>query len=438
MFKQPILQSRPTRTPFQSSVPLYLSSPFPKEGGVIAQARRSDDGGGFGGSKGDIAFTMPKGATKGHISRLFCAFALLFSTNLALSAPPAQRSIAWVLELNDGLDHVSQVQDLKSQIAAARTGGAKIVCVEIGGKPWRLDVVQSIGEVLEASEPPAIAFIKSESGEAPLAFLVAGGRAAKGCWIETGTTLISDAAGNARELADPASIKSFETHWKKSDAHSPFAPYDALRAAMLNPALGCWLVTRSGSKPELNSGPPIAAAGPMISLSEPGAATLKLRAEDAIALNLATSIANDSRAALDAALEKMDRSKPEMRERRPVGATLISRRDRAESLLDRADKSMDEAQPHLKIKAESNEIAPGRKHEAAALARPALAAAAAAIQEAEAALKSDPEIMRLPAPGQADTGQKPGQFEARWRTKLQQAKDRLEKLQAKADKLAGA
>lgn len=366
------------------------------------------------------------------------ALALIFTSNLALSAPPAQRSIAWVLELNDGLDHISQARDLKTEIAAARTGGAKIVCVEISGKPWRLDVAQAVGEVLATSEPPAIAFIKSESGEAPLAFLVAGARAGKGCWIETGTTLISDTAGNARELADPAAIKAAETFWKKSDAQSPFASYDALRSAMLNPALGCWMITRSGGKLELNSGTPTAAAGPMTSLCEPGATTLKLRAEDAVALGLSTAIATDARSALEAALEKMNGSKPEMRERRPVGATLVARRDHAESLLDRADKSMDEAQPHLKLKAESKEIAPNRKHEAAALAKPALDAASAAIQEAEATLRADPEILRLPAPRQADTGQKPTQFETRWRNKLQQAKDRLEKLQAKADKLAGA
>jgi hypothetical protein len=367
-----------------------------------------------------------------------CSFALLFTSNLAFSAPPAQRSISWVLELNHGLDHASQAEDLKEQIAAARSGGAKIICVEISGKPWRLDVAQSVGEVLATSEPPAIAFIKSESGEAPLAFLVAGSRAGKGCWIETGTTLISDAAGNARELAETKAITATESFWKKSDAQSPFAPHDALRAAMLDPAIGCWMVTRAGGKLELNRGTPTAAGGPMTSLCEPGASVLKLRAQDAIGLGLATALASDARAALEAALEKIDGSKPEMRERRPVGSSLVSQREQAESLLARADKSMGEAEPYLKLKAESQQIAPNQKREAAALAKPGLDDAAASIQSLEATLKADPEILRLPAPGQADTGQKPGQFETRWRTKLQQAKDRLEKLRIKAQKLGAA
>lgn len=363
---------------------------------------------------------------------------LLLTADAAKSAPPAPRSIAWVLELNNGLDHTSQVQDLKTQIAAAKSGGAKIICVEFGGAPWRLDVAQSIGEVLASSEPPAIAFIKSESGQAPLAFLIAGSRAGKGCWIETGTTLIADAAGNARDLADPKAIKSAEAFWRKSDAHSAFAPHDALRAAMLDPALGCWMLTEANAGPKLKSGTPTASSGPITTLCEPGAPMLKLRAQDAIALGLATAIASDSRLALEATLEKIDGSKPEMRERRPVGASISTRRDQVESLLARADKSMDEAEPRLKIKPESQQIAPAQKREAAALAGPGLDAAGAAIQEAEATLKSDPEILRLPAPGQADTGQKPGQFETRWRTKLQQAKDRLEKLRAKADKLAAS
>lgn len=363
---------------------------------------------------------------------------LLLTADAAKSAPPAPRSIAWVLELNNGLDHTSQVQDLKTQIAAAKSGGAKIICVEIGGTPWRLDVAQSVGEVLASSEPPAIAFIKSESGQAPLAFLIAGSRAGRGCWIETDTLLIADAAGNARDLADPKAIKSAEAFWKKSDTHSAFAPHDALRAAMLDPALGCWMVTRSGAAPELKSGTPTASSGPITTISEPGAPTLKLRAQDAIMLGLATAIASDSRLALEAALEKIDGSKPEMRERRPVGASITSRRDRVEALLDSADKSMDDAQPHLKIKPESQQIAPAQKREAATLAKPGITSAAASIEEAEATLRSDPEILRLPAPGQSDTGQKPGQFETRWRTKIQQAKDRLEKLKAKADKLASA
>lgn len=359
-------------------------------------------------------------------------------TTASLAAPPAQRSIAWVLELHSGLDHASQAQDLKSQIESARASGAKIICVEFKGKLWRIDVAQAVGEVLANSEPPAVAFISSDSGEAPLAFLIAGSRAGRGCWIETGTTLVSDSSGNSRDLAEPKAIAASETFWKKSDTKSPFAPYEALRAAVLNPALGCWMLPKSPNKFEIGAGKPPVSAGAVIILSEPGAQTLTLRAPDAVALGLASSIAPDSRTALEAALASIDGTKPEMRERRPVGSTLDARRDRAESLLERAEKSMDLAQPHLKIKAESTELAPGQKHDAAARAKPALDAASAAIAEAELVLQSDPEILRLPAPGQADTGQKPGQFEARWRSKLQQAKDRLDKLRAKADKLAAS
>ncbi|MBX3379447.1 MAG: hypothetical protein KF805_05080 [Phycisphaeraceae bacterium] len=340
--------------------------------------------------------------------------------------------------MHEGLDHASQARDLETQISSARAGGAKIICVEISGKPWRLDVAQSVGDVLAASEPPSIAFIRSDTGEAPLAFLVAGGRAGAGCWIQSDATLVSDSAGNVRELADSKSIAATESFWKKSDEQSRFAPYDALRAAMLNPAIGCWMISPPDAKPEIRNGASNASDFPVISLSEPGAQILRLKAQDAIALGLCAAVAPDARAALEAALAKTDGSKPEMRERRPVGVSLAALRDRAESLLALADKSMDEADPHLKLKADSKQIAPNRKHEAASLAKPGLDAAATAIGETESLLRSDPEILHRPAPGQADTGQKPGQFETRWRTKLQQAKDRLEKLQAKADKLAGA
>lgn len=372
------------------------------------------------------------------VQQAFAFAALLLSINSSFSAPPALRSIAWVLELHSGLDHASQARDLKAQIESARASGAKIICVEFKGKPWRIDVAEAVGEALAASDPPALAFISSDSGEAPLAFLIAGSRAGRGCWIETGTTLVSDASGNARELARPEAIAACETFWKKSDAKTPFAPYEALRAAVLNPALGCWMLPESANMFQIGAGRPPSSAGPIIIFSEPGAPSLTLRAQDAVALGLAASIAPDSRTALETALASIDGSKPDMRERRPVGSTLDARRDRAESLLESAGKSMDLAQPILKMNAESTELAPGQKHEAAARAKPPLDTAAGAISEVELVLQSDPEILRLPAPGQTDTGQKPGQFESRWRAKLQQVKDRLEKLRAKADKLAAS
>lgn len=362
---------------------------------------------------------------------------LLFSFNIAFAAPPAQRSIVWTLELHNGLDHISQAQDLKAQIAAARAGGAKIICVEFKGEPWRIDVAQAVGEVLAASEPPALAFVAADSGEAPLAFLIAGSRASRGCIVQSGIVLVASASGNARELAETKPITTTEAFWKKSDTLSPFAPYDALRAAMLNPALGCWMLPGESNKFEVGAGTPIVSSGAII-LSEPGAPTLSLRAQDAVALGLAASTAPDARAALDTVLASLDGSKPEMRERRPVGASLQVRRDRAESLLESAAKSMDLAEPHLKLKPDSTKIAPGQKREAASLARPDLDAASSSIAEAEAILKADPEVLRLRGPGQADTGQTPAQFQARWRSRIQQAKDRLDKLKAKAQKLAGA
>lgn len=371
----------------------------------------------------------------GFMLRTIVLSATIATTSLA--APPAPRSIAWVLELHHGLDHASQAQDLKSQIAAARAGGAKIVCVEFKGALWRIDVAQAVGEVLAASEPPALAFIASDSGEAPLAFLIAGGRASRGCIVQSGVVLVASASGNARELAETKPITSAESFWKKSDTQSPFAPYDALRAAILNPALGCWMLTGDSNRIEIGAGTPIAPSGAII-LSEPGAPTLSLRAQDAVALGLVSSTAPDARAALDSVLASLDGSKPEVRERRPVGAQLQVRRDRAESLLESAAKSMDLAEPHLKLKPESTEIAPGQKREAALLAKPGLDSASSSIAEAESIFNADPEILRLPGPGQADTGQTPAQFQARWRSRIQQAKDRLDKLKAKARKLAGA
>ncbi|MBX3388396.1 MAG: hypothetical protein KF691_02950 [Phycisphaeraceae bacterium] len=365
---------------------------------------------------------------------------LLFASNFARAAPPAPRAIAWVLEMHDGFDHEQQASELKSQLAAARAGGARIVCVEFAGNSWRLDVAQQIGDVLATSEPPAIAFVKAESGRAPLAFLVAGCRAPAGCFVQTGTLFFSEESGNARELADAKAIKAAESQWKKLGGSSAFVPYEVLRAAMLDPSIGCRMIPAlgEGGKFEMRAGASPGDEENAVVLSEPGAKALNLSAQNAIALGLCSAEATDSRDAIEVALQKTGGAKPEMRERRAVGPSLASLRDLADASLDRAEREMDRAEPFLKVKHDSQQIAPNQKHEAASLAKPALDAADAAVRDAEEIVRINPEVLRMPGPGQSNTGQRVSQFQARWRSKIQQAKDRLEKLRAKAEKLAAA
>lgn len=374
------------------------------------------------------------------MSRALAFFIFLFFTpDFVLAAPPLPRAIAWVLELHDGLDHENQANELRSQIAAARAGGARIVCVEFAGNSWRLDVAQQIGDVLASSEPPAVAFVKADSGRAPLAFVVAGCRAPAGCFVQSGAIFISDESGNVRDLADARSIKSAESQWKKLATSPAFAPYEALRAAILDPAIGCRMVPGEDNKFYVRAGGADAQAEKsVVVFSEPGAKLLQVAAKDAITLGLCSAEATDSRDALEAALRKTGGVKPEMRERRAVGPTLASLRDLADASLDRAEREMDRAEPFLKLKHDSKQIAPNQKREAASVAKPALDSADAAIREAEELARTNPEILRMPGPGQSDTGQSVSQFQTRWRSKIQQAKDRLEKLRAKAEKLAGA
>ncbi|MFO0862091.1 MAG: hypothetical protein U0570_16230 [Phycisphaerales bacterium] len=349
------------------------------------------------------------------------------------AAPTPPRVIAWVLQVQQGIDHARQASDLKEQLQAAKASGARIVCVELQGRAWRLDVAQAIGDVLANAEPPAAVFI---SGDQPgLGLLVAGSRAGAGCWVQTGATFVARPGENQRELAETKEIQAVESRWKKSDGQSGFARWSGLRAALLDPAVGCWMTL--GSPIEIGTGPAPAGAA-ATPLAEPGGRELRLKAADAQALQLCAGQAADVRACLELALERMNLGKPELRETRALGASIAQRRDAAETLLRAADTAMDDAEKPLKTRVESREVAPNRKHEAAAEAQAFLDRAAQALKDLESALLADPEILRLPAPGQADTGQKPGRFETRWRSELQRAKDRLAKQQLRADKLAKA
>jgi hypothetical protein len=96
---------------------------------------------------------------------------------------------------------------------------------------------------------------------------------------------------------------------------------------------------------------------------------------------------------------------------------------------------MDAAETPLKVNPADPQISPNTKRAASAEATALLDRAGAAIAELEQSVREVPEILRLPGPGQGDTGQKASQFEARWRSTLQKQRDRLAKLREKATKL---
>lgn len=374
--------------------------------------------------------------------RLAMALACWFGT-VAWGGPPPQPAIVWVLEMHAGLDHLGQAGELKEQVRAAKAGGARLVCVEMSGRTWRLDVAEAVGEVLAASEPPAAVFLKGREGEVGLGLVVAASRANAGCWIETGTTLVAGADDDARELvADAKSIKSQEAKWKKEDERSAFAKWGVLRASLLDPSVGAWMKVGNDGSIAIYPGGPEAPqrseAARVVTIAEERAKESRLAAADGVLIGLCRGTAADARAASEASLEPLGWKRAEMRERKPVGPSLAELRDSAEELLKKTDKSLDAAEEPLKLQPERRQIAPNKQHAAAASAKPLLDEAAGTISRAEALFQGSPEVLRLPAPGQSDTGQRAQQFESRWRQQLQKLKDRLEKLREKAEKLAKA
>lgn len=374
------------------------------------------------------------------LARMLWAFvlaAMVFAFGAAAQTP---RSVVWVFEMHDGLTHLGQASELKEQIHAAKAGGARLVCIEMSGQDWRIDVAEAAGEVLAKSEPPAVVFVRGDKGSAGLGLLVAGSRANAGCYLENGVTLVASKEMNKDELAaDAKAIKFAETKWKKEDERSRLKEFGALRGAMLEPGDGVWVSFGKDGKIAALAGEPDSverAAGRVVVLSKKRDTEVRLAGEEAVAMGLCSGSVEDAREASEKALDAGGVKKAEMRERRAVGPSLGERREEATELLKAAERAIEAAEAPLKLDVERLQIAPNQQHAAAALARAQLDEASRAIGEAERLFRAIPEVMRLPAPGQSDTGQRATTFETRWRQQLQKLKDRFAKTEARAEKFA--
>lgn len=352
------------------------------------------------------------------------------------------RSVVWVLEMHDGLTHLGQASELKEQIRAAKSGGARLVCIELSGQDWRIDVAEAVGEVLAKSEPPAVVFVRAEKGNAGLGLLVAGSRANAGCYVESGAMLVASEGMNKNELApDAKAIKLAETKWKKEDERSSLKEFGALRGAIFEPGVGVWVSFGKDGQAAAFPGEPDSverALGRIVVLAKKRDTEVRLAGEEAASMGLCSGSVEDARGASEKALDPTGVKKAEMRERRAVGPSLGERREEALEILKTAERAIEAAEVPLKLDVERLQIAPNQQHAAAALARTQLDEASRAIADVERLFRGTPEVMRLPAPGQSDTGQRAATFETRWRQQLQKLKDRFAKTEARAEKFAKA
>jgi hypothetical protein len=124
---------------------------------------------------------------------------------------------------------------------------------------------------------------------------------------------------------------------------------------------------------------------------------------------------------------------------RVIGAGVAAKSVRAEMLLSGIDQAHDAAKAALKLPwPAAKDIAPSKYREAATTAGGLLKQADASVKELEKLLETYPEVMRQPAPGQTAVAGKPSTFASKWRTQVQQRKDRIKKLEETAKKFGDA
>ncbi len=363
--------------------------------------------------------------------RRVALLALISLVAVASAGVPPARTIAWVISLRGGLDHAAQVRELEDQLREAKSGGARLVCVELSGRAWRIDVADALGAVLERSEPPAIALVKSEDGDIGLGPLIAASRASSGCWVEPGRPLTIAPNDNARDLAsDARELKKQESAWVKGDEKSPLATYDALRSAIIDPKAGCWMSVSKGGGVMVYPGEPTSQerlqAERVAVFCGKGASRLSIDVADAVALRVCRGSAAGAQAAIEAALEGSGGVRPEIRETRSVGAPLAERSAAVHRLVDESEGFLARAELELKAKDPDTGLAMKRAKAMVRTAREKLERASALIREV-------PEILRTMAPGEIDAGQTPSEHESRWKRTLQRLSDRAAKIEAKID-----
>ncbi|MCC6322435.1 MAG: hypothetical protein IT438_13480 [Phycisphaerales bacterium] len=363
------------------------------------------------------------------------------------AAPMTKRKVLH-LRLKGDLDCMKLVDDLAAATGEARKSGVEVIVLEMSGERWRGDVVSGMMPLFKGAEVLTIAWLNDPpdgrvgSGQAALALL------ADRCYIGPKTEVVFEPGHDLRAQAPPT------TNWEQVEQDVQAAlwgrlgsverPRDTLLAAALpTPRQPLWAILDrspglSGARLErlVAESPSAAEAGRFVSLTSGSTerGELRLRVEPAMAVSI--GIAESSARELGQILAA-ERLTPAPLTRAELESGLAKARqelvkdlaafDRA---AERMDKALDDAEKQRGVDAAR------RKRKVGKESLPLGDEAAKSLEAVEALVANYPELLRSAPPGVSTVELTAVRLSAAWHDAVQDRKDRLVELRARATRLA--
>lgn len=357
---------------------------------------------------------------------------------------PAKLRIVHI-KLRGDLDCTRLTSDLQSTLRKAREDSAEVLLLELDGNRWRGDVLLGMAQSLSSTSREGMKLWvlladaldnRIGSGQAALGLL------ADRCYLHPKAQILFDPGDDLRELApDGTGFEQIDHDlqgllWAAARERGR----DGLLAALLpTPRQQVWALRGAegpfdrltGSTPESDASA-LALSSPATESPQGDAFQLRLSTEAAVGIGIASAQARDLGHVF--ALERVA-PRPLIR-RELVSAlpearkTLADRWSQVDAVRRRIDKALDEAErlrghdsPRRKLIAGRESLAP-------------LVEASARLSQIETLLTDYPELLRAAPPGTTSIELTPQRLSRAWFESLQDRRDNLADLKARAERLA--
>jgi|GEM_PF-4582408 len=351
-------------------------------------------------------------------------------------ADPAKPKRCWRVSLTGELLCASAGNDFAEEVKRAKAARAEAMLVQIGARKWRGDAVRDLGRAIANAELPVHVVLKAEEQErVGIGALIAGMNAAS-LWIAPGTSVIgvpgdrvaSTSTAKASKEESAALVDMAEA------ALSRRGGPDELGGLLVTPNGPRWLVTK-GKQPRIvvdRPGTDGADATEVFS-NEADGVRVALSGERALAARLIDDVLGG-----DAAFKRLG---------------FLPARPRPESAIKDAAAFSADSTMQCDPDAEYNRVVAGlaaiddalvaatKKLNPPGSGKPSGAVRAevareveqisASLADLEEVLKGAPELTQRPVPGMTEVGTRNRGWPAKWRSAIQERREKITRLQAR-------
>lgn len=372
--------------------------------------------------------------------RLMATAVVMVLSAVALSAPAVAQQRARPgsvvhITVSGNLETMQAARELKSALMDAQRDRCALVVLELSGDESRIDVVHEMARCVRECETPVVAYLQDSDGVVGAGALALG-LVADECVLGPRVMVAGRAAGIAQaglspEGANVAAALEDLAQWVQPQARERGVP-ESLDTAVLSPSRPVWAVMNGSAAAVAWERPADGEVIPVV-IEKDGNHLVSLAAKDAVRLKYASTTL-ESWPLITSRRELKNAPRME----KAIAAGVGGKSLRAETLIAAIDQQHDRAKAALKLPwPAAKDLSAAEYHKAAGAANAAIREATAGLAELEKLLETYPEVMRRPAPGQTAVAGKPSAYATKWRSMIQQRRDKLKKVEETARKFDG-